>query len=230
MLERISPSLICMDLCNLERDARILEETGFSMLHVDIVDGYFSPSLPMGLDVVRQLRNKTVLPFDAHVMAMENGYIIEQLVDIGVATLCFQAESERHVAKRLSRLREDGVKPGLALSPATPLAVLEYALDLCDFVLLMMINPGYAGHGGEARYEFMLQKIVDLREMIHRRGLDVRIELDGRVSADDLGTLAAAGGDIFVAGTSCLFSAGRPLRENIRLFKERLPGAGGTAT
>lgn len=222
MLETISPSLICMDLCNLERDVKILEEAGLSMLHVDIVDGYFSPSLPMGLDVVRQLRKKTRLSFDSHVMAMENGYIVDQLVDIGVSSLCFQVETERHIARRLGQLRKSGVRPGVALAPATPLTALDYALELCDFVLLMMINPGYAGHGGEARYDFMLGKIGDLKRVILERGLDVRIELDGRVRTEDLKELRAAGGDVFVAGSSCFFSGDRPLAENIRLFKERI--------
>lgn len=222
MFEMMSPSLICMDLCNLERDVRVLEEAGVAMLHVDIVDGYFSPSLPMGLDVIRQLRKRTDLPFDSHVMAMENDYIVDQLVDIGVSSLCFQVETERHLARRLSQLRKNGVRPGLALSPATPLTTLEYALELCDFVLLMMINPGYAGYGGEARYDFVLRKIGDLKTMIRERGLDVKIELDGRVRTEDLKELRAAGGDIFVAGTSCFFSGDRPLAENIRLFKERI--------
>lgn len=221
MFTMMSPSLICMDLCNLERDARALEEAGAAMLHVDIVDGRFSPSLPMGLDVVRQLRKKTRLPFDAHVMAMDNDFIIDQLVDIGVSSLCFQVETERHPARRLDHLRRNGVRPGLALSPTTPLSVLDYALELCDFVLLMMINPGYAGHGGEARYGFMLRKIRDLRTIIRESGRDVRIELDGRVRTEDLLELREAGGDVFVAGTSCFFAGDKPLAENIRLFKER---------
>jgi ribulose-phosphate 3-epimerase len=222
MLKRIFPSLICMDLCNLERDAKILEKAGFSTLHVDIVDGIFSPSLPMGLDVIRQLRKKTELHFDAHIMAMDNEFILNQLVDIGVSSLCFQVESERHLAKRLSQLRKSGVKPGLALSPATPISVLEYALELCDFVLLMMINPGYAGFGNEARYEFMIRKIENLKQMIQNRGLNVQIELDGRVRTEDLAMLSSAGGDFFVAGSSCLFGGDRPLEENIRQFKDVL--------
>ncbi|MCC8180137.1 MAG: ribulose-phosphate 3-epimerase [Planctomycetes bacterium] len=222
MLARISPSLICMDLCNLERDVKTLENAGLSMLHVDIVDGYFSPSMPMGLDVVRQLRSKTALPFDCHVMAVDNNYIMEQLLDIGVSTLCFQVETERHIAKKLSIIKNAGVKPGLALSPATPLSSLEYALELCDFVLLMMINPGYAGYGGEARYDFMVRKISDLRQMIEQRGLNIDIELDGRVATRDLPMLRKAGADIFVAGTSCLFSSDAPLAENIELFKKQI--------
>lgn len=220
MFDTISPSLICMDMCNLERDVGVLERAGFSMLHVDIVDGYFSPSMPIGLDVVRQLRGKTSLPFDSHVMAMENDYFIEQLVDIGVARLCFQLETERHVARKLSWLNTKGVMAGLALSPATSLTSLEYALDLCDFVLLMMINPGFASHGGEFRYDFSLRKIRELRAMIDGRGLDTTIELDGRVSTNDLPMLREAGADTFVAGSSCFFSGREPLTDSVERFKQ----------
>ncbi len=222
MLERISPSLICMDLCNLERDVNLLEEAGITMLHVDIVDGYFSHSMPMGVDVIRQLRKKTQLPFDAHVMAMENDYFVEQLLDIGVSNLCVQVETERHVAKKLSQIRAHGVKAGLALSPGTPLSVLEYAIELCDFVLLMRINPGYAGYGNESRYEFMDQKIRDLKAMIEKRNLVVNIELDGRVATRELPMLRGLGGDVFVAGTSCLFAGTGSLEEKIRVFKQEL--------
>jgi Pentose-5-phosphate-3-epimerase len=222
MLERISPSVICMDLCNLERDVRLLEQAGITMLHVDIVDGYFSPSMPMGLDVVRQLRKKTELPFDAHVMAMENDYFVEQLLDIGVSNLCFHVETERHIAKKLSQIRGHGVKAGLALSPGTPLSVLEYAIELCDFVMLMRINPGFASFGGETRYEFMDQKIRDLKAMIEKRNLLVNIELDGRVATSELSMLRGMGADVFVAGTSCLFSASRSLEENLRIFTQEL--------
>lgn len=222
MLKRISPSLICMDLCNLERDVGVLEKAGFAMLHVDIVDGYFSPSMPMGLDVVRQLRKKTGLLFDAHVMAAENDYFLEQLLDIGVDSLCFHVETERHIAKNLSRIRARGVKAGLALSPGTPLVVLEYALELCDFILLMRINPGYAAFGNESRYDFMDRKISDLKAMIENRGLAAVIELDGRVATSELPRLRELGADIFVGGTSCLFSGSALLEENIGKFKQEL--------
>lgn len=218
----ISPSLICMDLCNLERDVRLLEAGGIRLLHVDIVDGYFSPSMPMGLDVIRQVRKKTDLLFDAHVMAVDNDFFLNELLDIGVHRICFQAESERHIARKLSMIRNRGARAGLALSPATPLSCLEYVLDLCDFVLLMMINPGFASFGGETRYDFMLRKIADLKAMIDDRRAPVEIELDGRVKTADLPDLMRAGAELFVAGTGCLFIPGRPLEENIRLLKAEL--------
>lgn len=205
-----------MDLCNLEQGIRELEAADCRMLHVDILDGYFSPSMPIGLDVVRQLRAKTDMFFDAHVMAMTNDFFIEELLDIGMQRLCFQLETERHVSKKLSLIRERGVKAGIALSPATPVAGLEYALELCDFVLLMMINPGFASQGGEAKYGFMDHKIAALREIIEKKRLAVDIALDGRVRKEDMAQLAEAGANVFVVGSSSLFAGTGSLTDNFR--------------
>lgn len=221
----ISPSLICMDVCNLERDIKELEAGGIRMLHVDIVDGYFSPSMPMGLDVVRAVRKRTDLLFDSHVMAVENEFFLDQLLDIGVYQLCFQVETERHICRRLTAIKSKGVRAGVALSPATPLASIEYALDLCDFVLLMRINPGFAGFGGESDYAFMNRKIGDLKAMIDERGLDTRITLDGRVRTADIPNLMRLGADLFVAGTASLFKSGFSLKENIDRLRGELAEA-----
>ena len=105
MDKTISPSLICMDMCNLVTSVKELERIGCEMLHVDLLDGYFSPSMPIGLDTIRALRKKTNLYFDAHVMAMDNTFFMEQLVDIGVGRMCFQIETERHISRKLSWLK-----------------------------------------------------------------------------------------------------------------------------
>ncbi len=213
-----------MDLCNLERDIRLLEKGGCQVLHVDILDGYFSPSMPIGLDTVRQVRAKTDMLFDVHVMAMQNDFFIEQLLEIGSHRICFQIETERHVSRKLSMLKNAGAGAGVALSPATPLSCLDYALELCDFVLLMMINPGFASFGGEARYDFMLRKIEQLRGMIDAKGLRTEIELDGRVDMADMGKLRHAGANVFVLGTSSLFGGEGSLDGR---FKEILSRAEG---
>lgn len=219
----LAPSLICMDLCNLERDVTVLGDAGCRMLHVDLLDGYFSPSMPIGIDVVRQLRRKTDMLFDAHVMAVQNDFFVDQLVEIGADRICFQAETERHVCRKLSRLKAAGVEAGVALSPATSLDCLEYALELCDFVLLMMINPGYASFGGEARYSFMPEKVRKLGAMIAGRGLKTGIEVDGRVGVADMENLMAAGAGTFVLGTTCL-SGGASLGDSFRKVLEHLSG------
>lgn len=222
----ISPSLICMDLCNLEQGVRELEAAGCKRLHVDILDGYFSPSMPIGLDMVRQLRKKTDLCFDAHVMAMDCTFIMEQLAEIGVERLCFQVETERHISKKLAWLRERGIKAGVALAPATPISVLEYVLEQCDFVLLMMINPGYASNSDEKTLESLERKISDLREMIDKRGYSTTITIDGRTYLDVIPQYSRLGAQTFVAGTSSLFrNNGKSVRENYMLLRTTIENA-----
>ena len=199
-----SPSLITLDLCNLERQVKELEAQGCPMLHVDLLDGYFSPSMPIGLDVVRQLRQKTDLPFDVHLMANEQDYFIGELLEIGVQQLVFHAECEPHIDNRLNMIRRAGVRAGVALKPATSLTVLDYVLEKCDVVLLMLINPGYAGSAKEQQVPYGLRKISELRSLIKGRGLDTKIEIDGRVSPENIEALAKDQADIFVAGSTCI--------------------------
>ena len=199
-----SPSLITLDLCNLERQVKELEAQGCPMLHVDLLDGYFSPSMPIGLDVVRQLRKKTDLPFDVHLMANEQDYFIGELLEIGVQQLVFHAECEPHIDNRLNMIRRAGVRAGVALKPATSLTVLDYVLEKCDVVLLMLINPGYAGSAKEQQVPYGLRKIRELRSLIERRGLHTKIEIDGRISPENIEALAKDQADIFVAGSTCI--------------------------
>lgn len=200
----ISPSLICLDMCNLESQVRILESQGIKALHVDILDGHFSPSMPLGLDTVRQLRKKTDLEFDCHVMVKEPDYFVEELLDIGVQQLVFHAETAEHLDGMLNRIHAKGVRAGVALKPGTSLSTLEYVLEKCDTVLLMLINPGYAFVKAESQVPYAARKIRDLRAMIKERGLDTKIEIDGRISPDNIKTYGKKDVDIFVTGSTCI--------------------------
>ena len=200
----ISPSLICLDMCNLESQIRILEQSGIQMLHVDILDGHFSPSMPLGLDTVRQLRQKTDMFFDCHVMVENQDFFVDELLDIGVQQIVFHAETQPHIDGMINRIHAKGVKAGIALKPSTPLSTVEYVLDKCDSVLLMLINPGYAFLKGEKQVAYADRKIRQLRQMINERGLDTKIELDGRISPDNIRTYGKNLADVFVTGTTCL--------------------------
>ena len=200
----ISPSLICLDMCNLESQIRILEQSGINVLHVDILDGHFSPSMPLGLDTVRQLRQKTDMFFDCHVMVDNQDFFVDELLDIGVQQIVFHAETQPHIDGMINRIHAKGVKAGIALKPSTPLSTVEYVLDKCDSVLLMLINPGYAFLKGEKQVAYADRKIRQLRQMINERGLDTKIELDGRISPDNIRTYGKDLADVFVTGTTCL--------------------------
>lgn len=202
----LSPSLISVcDLCNLEHSVRQLEDAGIEMLHVDILDGHFSPSMPLGLDTVRQLRKKTNMIFDVHLMTTAHDFFVEELLDIGVEQLVFHGEMEPHMDNRLNQIRKAGVRAGVALKPGTPLTQLEYVLEKCDAVLLMLINPGYAQSKAEGQVPYASRKVRELHEMIARRSLDTKVILDGRISKQNMEEFGPEGlADIFVAGSTCL--------------------------
>lgn len=200
----LSPSLICLDMCNLESQVRILEKAGVTMLHVDILDGHFSPSMPLGLDLVRQLREKTDIAFDCHVMVTEQDYFVDELLDIGVEQIVFHAETQPHIDGMLNRIHAKGVRAGVALKPATPLSALDYVLEKCDTVLLMLINPGYAFVKGEKQVAYADRKIRELRNMISERNLPAKIEIDGRVSAANIQEYGNGLVDYFVTGSTVL--------------------------
>lgn len=200
----LAPSLICLDMCNLESEVRRLEHAGIKMLHVDILDGHFSPSMPLGLDTVRQLRDKTDLQFDCHVMVTEQDYFIDELLDIGVEQIIFHSETQPHIDGMLNRIHAKGVKAGVALKPATPLSELEYVLEKCDTVLLMLINPGYAFVKGETQVTYADRKIRELKRMISERGLDTKIEVDGRIFPQNIADYGKDLVDIFVTGSTCI--------------------------
>ena len=201
----ISPSMITLDMCNLEQQCRMVEEAGLEMIHVDILDGHFSPSMPLGLDTVKQLRKKTNLEFEAHVMVTEPQFFIDELIEAGASQIVFHIETCDHVDGMLNYIHSKGIRAGVALKPSTPLYELEYILDKCDAVLLMLINPGFAQVKGEAQTAYSAKKIHDLHEMITARGLDTRVSLDGRISPENISTYGMSGeADIFVAGSTCI--------------------------
>lgn len=199
-----SPSLICLDMLHLEEQVSQLQKNGIRMLHIDILDGHFSPSMPLGFETVRQLRTVTDMEFECHVMADSPSYFIDELLDIGVSQIVFHVETAVHVDHLLNQIRARGVRGGLALAPATPLSALEYELEKCDAVLLMQINPGYASDKGERKVSFANRKISALRKMIDQRSLDAKIILDGRVSFQDIEDYGRGSVDIFVCGTTCM--------------------------
>ena len=219
---QISPSLICLDLCRLEMEVQKLEKHGINQLHVDLLDGHFSPSMPIGLEVVRSLRARTRIPFDVHLMVQDNEFFIRETMAIGVQRICFHYESALHVDWLLALIQENGIEAGIALAPATPLDVLEYVVERLYFVLLMLINPGFAGNKGEQQVPYAVRKVAECRNFLDKGPRHIPIEIDGRVSFDTIPQLVAAGADSLVAGTACLFSKDGNLRENLLKTKRAI--------
>jgi len=209
----VAPSLISLDDCNMAGLAKNLEAGGFDTLHVDIIDGYFSPSMPLGVDATVKLSKLTNLKFDIHLMANENQFFVDELLKSNPYQLCFHLETEPHPDRMLTYIKSHGVRAGLALKPSTPLHELEYLLERCDFVLIMLINPGYAQVPGESKVPYGPRKVQALYEMIRQRGLSTRIDLDGRISLEDVMNYSKLGARSFVCGSTC-FQADKSLAEN----------------
>lgn len=210
----IAPSIMCADLCNLEKSVREIEKVGLETLHIDIIDGAFSPSMPLGIDTVKQLRKITDMNFDVHIMANNNEFFIQEMINIGVQQISFHIETSTHIDRYIQLMKKNNIKVGVALNPATPLSVLDYVLPQCDTVLLMLINPGFATDKNEKQVTYAAKKVEDLSQLIKEKGLKTKIEVDGRVSLETISSLVRAGADILVAGSTSLFIPNHSLEEN----------------
>jgi ribulose-phosphate 3-epimerase len=204
ILKGIAPSILSADFANLERELRDVKEAGGDIIHLDVMDGHFVPNITIGPLVVEALRRSTDLPLDVHLMIEDPDRYAVDFIKAGANIVTVHAEATRHLNRSLELIRHHGARPGVALNPATPLNCLELVLEYVDMVLLMSVNPGF---GGQKYIENITAKIAALRAMIDERGLTVAIEVDGGVNLETVGKVAAAGTDVFVAG-SAIFNSG----------------------
>ena len=222
--KRISPSLICMDLCNLQSEIEKLEKIGCDMLHVDIIDGIFSPDMPLAINTVRELKKISNMIFDTHLMSVNNTPYVEMLLECGVDRLCFHPEYEERPSILLRKIRAKGVKAGLAVSPETTIEAIRYLLPLCDFVLLMRIDAGYAHLAGQVVYPQIKEKIELLYKYMEEYGIQLEIEVDGRVGFDETKELLEFGVDTFVSGTKGVFKKDDTLQNNWNKLQQIIKG------
>lgn len=218
----LSPSIMCGDLVNLEKSITELTEIGMDTLHIDVIDGSFSPSMPLGIETIKRMREITSMNFDVHIMSNDNEFFIGEMLKIGVEGITFHHETSLHVDRYIQLIKNAGTKVGIALNPATPLNVLDYILPEIDRVCLMLINPGFATNKNEKQIPYALKKVADLRQLIDRQGLKVDIQVDGRVSIATIPDLLDAGATNLVLGSTGLFIAGNTLAENRQLLFEAI--------
>jgi ribulose-phosphate 3-epimerase len=204
---------MCCDLCNFESSINNLKDEGVDWLHIDFMDAHFAPNMPLGMEAFHQLRSRTDLPFDIHLMVENNEFFVDQAAKIGAQHVSVHVESCRHLDRVLALIRSHGMKAGAALNPSTPLSALDYVLDRLDYVVLMTVNPGFAG---QALVPGALKKIADCRAYLAENNLDIPIEVDGNVSFENIPKMVAAGADILVCGSSSLFNKGGSLAENMK--------------
>lgn len=221
-----SASIMCGDLANLEPTIDEIERVGVDALHVDILDGKFSPSMPLGLETVRRVRDVTALPMDAHIMTVDNEFYVSEMLDLGAESVTFHLETTLHVDRLINLAKKAGARVGVALNPATSLSVLEFILPQVDSVCLMLINPGYATDASEKQVPYAVEKVRRLRTLIDSQALDVDLQVDGRVALDVVPDLVRAGATNLVLGSTSLFIPGRSLEANKALLDEAIASVG----
>ena len=194
---RIAPSLLSADFSHLADELASVERA--DLLHLDVMDGHFVPNITMGPAVVKACRAHSRLPFDCHLMIEEPQRYIPSFLDAGADMISVHFEAEPHLQRALQMIREGGAKAGIAINPATPAESLSTAIEFCDFVLVMSVNPGF---GGQRFIEPVVPKIRHISRMIGERGLPVEIEVDGGIDAKTAPSVVAAGASILVAGSA----------------------------
>jgi len=202
----IAPSVLSADFAKLADEVAAVEAGGADWIHVDVMDGNFVPNLTFGADMIAALRRLTNLPLDVHLMVQGPEKYIAPFADAGAALFTFHPEATNHVQRQLEQVRACGMRAGLALNPGTPLSYVDEVVDDLNMLLLMTVNPGFAAQ----RYiPATTKKIARARRLLDDAGSTARLQVDGGISSDTIGTAFRAGADTFVAG-SAIFKADEP--------------------
>ncbi len=218
----IAPSILSADFARLGDEVDSVLAAGADIVHFDVMDNHYVPNLTIGPLVCEALRRHGVTaPIDVHLMVSPVDRIVPDFASAGATYISFHPEASEHVDRTIALIRECGARPGLVLNPATPLHWLDFTLDQLDLVLLMSVNPGF---GGQSFIPRSLEKLAAVRGRIDALGRDVRLEIDGGVKVENIGAIAAAGADTFVAG-SAIFGSG-DYRATINAMRAAIAAAG----
>ena len=200
MTPLIAPSILSADFARLGEDVRAVLDAGADIVHFDVMDNHFVPNLTIGPLLCEALRKYGIeAPIDVHLMVEPVDRIIPDFAKAGASYITFHPEASRHIDRSLALIRDEGCKAGLVFNPATPLSCVEHVIDKIDMVLIMSVNPGF---GGQKFIASALDKLREARTLIDASGRDIRLEIDGGVKVDNIGEIAAAGADTFVAGSA----------------------------
>ena len=196
----ISPSILSADFARLGEDTQAVLDAGADWVHFDVMDNHFVPNLTIGPMVCKALRKYGITaPIDVHLMVQPVDELVVEFAKAGASMITFHPEASIHVDRTINLIKENGCQAGLVFNPTTPLDVLDWTLEQLDMVLLMSVNPGF---GGQSFIPYVMEKIARVRTMIDATDRDIRLEIDGGVTVDNIGSLASAGVDTFVSGSA----------------------------
>ena len=222
MKSLIAPSILSADFARLGEDVAAVLDAGADIVHFDVMDNHYVPNLTIGPLVCEALRKHGIdAPIDVHLMIEPVDRIVPDFASAGASYITFHPEASRHIDRTLGLIKEHDVKAGLVFNPATPLTWLEHVIDNVDMVLIMSVNPGF---GGQAFIPSSLEKLRAARRLIDDSGRDIRLEIDGGVKVSNIGQIAAAGADTFVAG-SAIFGS-EDYAATITAMREEIASAG----
>lgn len=218
MVNKIAPSIMCAPMFELPKYVQEMEQHNIELIHIDIMDGSFVPNYTLGTNFVKELKSKTNIPLDIHLM-IDDPESKLQWFEFGENDyVSVHYEATKHLNKALGMIRARGAKAMVAINPATPISALDSVLDDIDAVLVMTVNPGFAG---QKLVQSTLKKIKNLREYLDNAGYGhIEIEVDGNVSFENAKLMHEAGANIFVCGTSSVYAKDAPVAENIQRFRD----------
>jgi ribulose-phosphate 3-epimerase len=223
-MDRRSPTVVASvlpaDFSDLGEEVRSLEKAGVDRVQWDVMDGRFVPNLTFGPDVIAANRPHVAMGFEAHLMVDDPDPMLSRWVQAGCEIVIVHAEATRHLHRTLCAIADEGARAGVALNPSTPLETVANVVDLMDLLLIMTVNPGF---GGQRYIASMETKIAAARELIDRSGRDVELEVDGGIGVSTIGRAAAAGADVFCAG-SALFSGPDTMADRVTALRDAAAG------